>query len=151
MTDNFTNSGYRRARVIYLIGSLRNPLVPQLGQKLRALGHEVFDDWHAAGEAADDEWQRYEMERGRHYGDALDGYMAWHTFQFDQAHLDRCDTGVMVMPAGKSCHMELGYLVGQKKETYVLFDREPERWDVMYRFCTKVFFHEQELLSALKA
>ena len=34
---------------VYLIGSLRNPKVPKIAEKIRALGFEVFDDWFAAG------------------------------------------------------------------------------------------------------
>jgi len=31
--------------MIYLIGSLRNPAVPEVAQKMRAVGIDVFDDW----------------------------------------------------------------------------------------------------------
>ena len=34
---------------IYLIGSLRNPSIPETAAKLRDAGHEVFDDWFSAG------------------------------------------------------------------------------------------------------
>ena len=34
---------------VYLIGSLRNPEVPQIANKIRELGFEVFDDWHPNG------------------------------------------------------------------------------------------------------
>ena len=52
---------------IYVIGSLRNEQVPNIANKLRKAGHEVFDDWYAAGPEADDYWQTYEKGKGHVY------------------------------------------------------------------------------------
>ena len=135
--------------VIYLIGSLRNPEIPHIGNKLREIGFDVFCDWHSAGPEADDSWQRYETIRGRSYVKALRGYAAQHVFQFDLTHLNRSDVGILMLPAGKSGHLELGYLAGQGKKTYILLDKEPERWDVMYNFMTGVFFNIEDLIKEL--
>lgn len=135
--------------IIYLIGSLRNPQVPEIGKALRAEGFEVFDDWFAAGPIADDSWRDYEMARGRTYAEALEGHAAFHVFDFDYHHLNRATTGVLVLPAGKSGHIEFGYLCGQGKPTFILMDQPPERWDVMYRFATKVVYTQEELIDAI--
>ena len=129
-----------KPELIYLIGSLRNPQVPEIGNVLRQKGFEVFDDWFAGGKIADDEWQAYELVKGGNYRTALRGFAARHVFEFDLFHLNRANLGLLVMPAGKSGHLELGYLMGQGKPGYVLFDKEPERWDVMYQFANDVFF-----------
>lgn len=136
---------------IYLAGSLRNPLVPHIGNKLRNAGWEVFDDWFAGGKIADDEWRDYEKLRKRHYREALKGWAASHIFDFDKYHLDRTDITVLVMPAGKSSHLELGYTIGKNKPGYVLFDKEPKRFDVMYQFANGVFFNVKELIGELNA
>ena len=133
------------AKKIYLIGSLRNPEIPRIGNYLRETGFDVFDDWFAGGKIADDEWQAYEQLRGRPYDAALQGYAAQHVFHFDLEHIERSDIGVLVLPAGKSGHLELGYMLGQGKDGYVLFDKEPERWDVMYNFAHGVFFDMKDL------
>lgn len=133
--------------VIYLIGSLRNPSIPKIGNRLREAGFEVFDDWFAGGPIADDSWQEYEKARGTPYDVALRGYAARHVFDFDKYHLDRADVGILVLPAGKSGHLELGYMAGRGKRTYVLFDQEPERWDVMYQFTDGVFFDLEKLMN----
>jgi hypothetical protein len=138
-------------KTIYLIGSLRNPEIPNVGNSLRKLGFDVFDDWHAGGPNADDEWLRYSRERGQSYKEALSSWAAKHVFEFDKEHLDRSDIGVLVQPAGKSGHLELGYLAGSKKPTFVLFNGEPERWDVMYQFATGLCFSLEELEQELKA
>lgn len=134
--------------ILYLIGSLRNPQVPLIAHQLREATHEVFDDWYAAGPEADDKWREYEKGRGHSYPEALDGFAAHHVFQFDQTHLHRCEAAVLVLPAGKSAHLELGYTIGQGKPGYILLD-DPKRWDVMYRFAQGVFYTVEELIDAL--
>jgi len=137
------------SRRIYLIGSLRNPNVPHLGNYLRDRGHRVFDDWFAAGEVADDRWQAYETLRGRPYDAALKGEAAQNVFRFDERHISDADTGVLYLPAGKSGHMELGIMIGSGKPGFILMDKEPERWDVMYNFATGVYFDRADLARAL--
>lgn len=133
----------------YLIGSLRNPVVPEVANTLEKLGFEVFADWFAAGEIADDSWQAYETARGRTYLEALKGYAANHVFQFDLHHLHRCDGAILVYPAGKSAHLELGYMAGLGKKTYILLDKYPDRWDVMLRFSDGVFIDLESLIKEL--
>jgi hypothetical protein len=123
---------------IYLIGSLRNPEVPNIANRLRTSGHDVFDDWYAAGPRADDHWQEYEIARGHNFIEALKGYAANHVYEYDRYHLDRAEVGVLILPAGKSGHLELGYMIGQGKLGYILLDKQPERYDVMYRFAQVV-------------
>ena len=135
---------------IYLIGSLRNPLVPQLGNALRAAGYEAFEEWFSGGREADDEWQRYEQVRGRSYVDALYGHHARNVFDFDKRHLDRSDAAVMVAPAGRSAHLELGYMIGRGKPGFIYMEREPERWDVMWLFADRVCQTLDELVANLK-
>ena len=138
---------------VYLIGSLRNPAVPEFAATLRTMSYdalEVFDDWYAAGPEADDYWQRYEIDRGRSFTEALNGYAAQHTFNFDKYHLDRADVGVLLLPAGKSGHLELGYLIGQGKPGFIVLDKQPERYDVMYAFATKVVSSPEAFLEALR-
>lgn len=133
---------------IYVIGSLRNPAIPEVAAKLRAQGYDVFDDWYSAGPEADDYWKKYEEARGHDYYQALQGYAAGHVFAFDRHHLDRADCAVLVLPAGRSGHLELGYVAGKGKPTYILHDN-PDRWDVMYRFATAVVPNVDNLIKEL--
>jgi hypothetical protein len=135
--------------MIYLIGSLRNPEVPVLANELRKQGYEVFDDWHGNGPEADDYWQKYEKARGRSYRDALASPIPQNIFAIDKTHIDKSDTVVLVLPAGKSGHMEFGYAVGSGKRGFILLPGEPERYDVMYNFATKVFISQEELFAEL--
>ena len=137
-------------KTVYLIGSLRNESIPSIGVRLREeTGFEIFDDWFSPGPEADDFWKKYEEARGRTYAEALQGYAGQHVFEFDKFHIDRSDIGVLIMPGGKSAHLELGYMIGCGKKGYVLMDK-PDRWDVMYQFATGVFFDMEDLIQELK-
>lgn len=139
-------------KVLYLIGSLRNPRVPELAYTLRCAVPEVevFDDWYAAGEEADDYWKKYEQERGRTYEEALKGYAAKHVFAFDKFHLDRCTHALLVLPAGKSGHMELMYAqYGVGAKTAILLDPDDVRWDVMYQFIPTILRADHETVAWL--
>jgi len=137
---------------IYLIGSLRNPAVPTFGNDLRNLGHEVFDDWHGAGPHADDHWQDYETIRGRSYPEALQGFAALNTYRFDLRHINDSDMAVLMLPAGKSGHLEFGYMMGQGKPGLIYFSEGiPDRWDLMYLFATNVCFTLEDLLREVQS
>ena len=135
--------------MIYLIGSLRNSEIPKIGNELRERGFEVFDDWYAPGPKADEHWQAYETGKGSTYKQAIRGWAGKHIFEFDMAHLQRADIAILVLPAGKSGHLELGWVAGQGKWTYILFDKEPERYDIMYQFANEVFFNREEMYKYL--
>jgi hypothetical protein len=132
---------------IYLIGSLKNPRIPWIGNSLRSLGHEVFDDWHAGGPTADVQWRRYHQARGDSYAEALKGKAGGNAFHFDMRHLAEADAAVLVLPAGKSAHMELGVMHGWGRHTFVLFEEEPEDWDLMYKIADEVFFSPDDLIA----
>ena len=136
--------------LIYIMGSMRNPIIRDVGNAIREnTSWEAFDDWHSGGPEADDYWQSYERGRGRDYKDALYSPHSQNIFELDKRYLNKADAGVLVMPAGKSAHIELGYLCGLGKPGYVLFDEEPERYDIMYQFCADVFFNTEELIYEL--
>lgn len=135
---------------VYLIGSLRNAEVQILAMKLRALDVEIFDDWHAAGPEADDYWMHYEKARGRSYKEALSGAAAKNVFEFDKRNLLASDAVILVMPAGKSGHLELGFCCGRGIKTAVFFNETPERYDVMYQFADYIAETEQEIIQWVK-
>lgn len=135
--------------LVYVMGSLRNPEVPLVANELRDCGLRVFDDWYAAGPEADDYWQAYERDRSRSYVEALAGAHAQDVYEFDRRHLDESQAAVLVAPAGKSAHLELGYVIGQGKPGFILLEEEPERYDVMYNFATAVVTDVNDLADAI--
>lgn len=134
---------------LYLIGSLKNRSIIPLANDIRELGYDVFDDWISPGEEADEKWQAYEAMRGRSYHEAIEGHHANTVFNYDFQHLQEAEIVVMVLPCGKSGHLEFGWCIGQGKTGLILFEDEPERYDLMYKFADELFFDKEVLLDHL--
>ncbi len=134
---------------IYLVGSLRNERIPIIANALRDDGHEVFDDWHGAGETADDSWRSYEQARGRKYHEAIKGKAASNICEFDRSNILASDIVILILPAGRSGHMEIGFAAGAGKRTHILLDADYDRWDVMYRLADHVWSDINPMRSQL--
>lgn len=113
---------------------------------------EIFDDWYSAGPEADDYWKAYEKEKGHGYQEALSGYAAEHVFGFDKSHLDSSSAGVLLLPAGRSGHLELGYLAGRGAFTAIVLtpEYEEDRFDVMYKFADVVTYEIDDIVQRLR-
>lgn len=136
-------------KVLYLIGSLRNERIPLLAEQIRKHSDiEVFDDWYSAGPEADDHWKTHQQSKGLSYQEALAGFAARNVFAFDRHHLDRASHVLLVLPAGKSGHMEImygEYGAHRKPKTAILLDPEDVRWDVMYQFIPTILNNDEEI------
>lgn len=135
---------------VYLMGSLQNPMIPAVADLLRNDGYDVFDDWFSGGPEVDECWQQYEKHRGRSYAEALAGYHAENAFNFDLYHIKRCDLAVMLMPCGRSAHLELGFFRGLGKPGIICLPEEPERYDLMYKFANAVVIGTDELMKEVR-
>lgn len=135
---------------VYLMGSLANDNIPFVGNKIRELGFEAIDDWWSPGPLADSYLKHYAKIRNLNYKQTLQTHAAKHIFEFDKGLIDRADVGVLVMNAGKSAHIELGYLIGTGKPGFILFNGIPSKIDIMYQFCENIFFDVDDLLIELK-
>ena len=135
--------------MIYLTGSLRNPQIPLIAKRLKDEGLDVFADWYAAGDRADDAWRDYERSQGRTFEEALRGPAAENVFNFDREWLDVANTVFLVLPAGRSGFMEAGYGAGRGKRVVILLD-DPERWDVMLQFADVVTSNLDTAIAHLK-
>jgi hypothetical protein len=89
-------------------------------------------DW----EAADDYLRMVAHPR------AIEGYDA------DFAAMEKADTFVMVLPCGKSAHLELGWAVGAGKRTCILLE-DPVEPELMYRMVDHLSPNVMDLLAWL--
>lgn len=126
---------------IYLASSWRNECQPEVLAALRADGHEVYDfrnpapgdtgfGWRQIGDRAS--WT------AEHFAThVLDHPIAAHGFGLDMSALEAASACVLLLPCGRSAHLELGYAVGARKLTVVYMPAldEPE---LMYRMCDYV-------------
>ena len=120
---------------IYLASSWRNQHQPALVQTLRGAGHEVYDfknpapGNHGFGwSQIDPDWQDWSPEEFRQ---ALQHPVAQAGFGLDHAAMEWADTFVMLLPCGRSAHLELGWACGAGKRTLIL-QLEQQEPELMY-------------------
>jgi nucleoside 2-deoxyribosyltransferase len=135
---------------IYVASSWRNLLQPAVVQSLRKMGHEVYDfksprpgDNGFSWKEIDGGWQNWTMEQ---YVAALDHPVAIAGFNNDWGAMLQADACVMVMPCGRSAHIEAGYFVGAKKPLYIL-QIEAAEAELMYKMATKILTKYDSLLE----
>jgi len=138
---------------IYVASSWRNKRQPLVIDFLREIGHEVYDfrhpcpydtgfHWSQIGEGWKD-WTRDEFR------DALQHPLACSGYALDICALKTCDACVLIMPCGRSAHLELGFAVGMGKATAILLETgEPE---LMYRMVDHLCVCKEELAQVFSA
>lgn len=117
---------------IYVASSWRNEMQPIVVSILRDMGHEVYDFKHPR-----------EGDNGFHWSDVMPNYMkgpenqlayteeymvALHHpiaeagFHSDFDAMQWADACLLVLPCGRSAHLEMGWMVGQGKKSAILLD-----------------------------
>lgn len=57
--------------------------------------------------------------------------------------LIQCDALVLVLPSGRSAHLEAGWMCGQHRPVYVIGPMVPGEFDAMYMMVNGIFTEEQ--------
>lgn len=141
---------------IYVASSWKTAAQPFVVRGLRALGHEVYDfredgfSWDEVAQCPGftPDWQNWTPEQSRA---ALLTAPATRGFRRDRAALDACDVCVLVLPCGRSSHLELGYAVGKGKVGIVFWppDVHPYDPDLMYGLCDYFVISTEELIRVV--
>lgn len=149
------SGGEMTKRKIYVASSWRNPIQQEIVRVLREAGHEVYDFRNPAPgnrgfawSEVNQDWLNWTPEQ--FIADLYSGHPAVERgFAFDKAALDWSDTCVLVLPCGRSAHLEAGYAVGQGKLT--LFYLHPDKFEpeLMYLLGQGCVTDHAALLSLL--
>ncbi len=141
---------------LYVASSWRNVYQPHIVELLTGVEHEVYDFRHPhLGPGArggfhwsdiDSEWERWSPTQ---FIRALEDPLAKDGAAADLEGLNWAEGLVLVMPCGRSSHLELGYVIGQGKPTFVLLtDGEPE---LMYSLVSHLCDTTDRLLACVAA
>ncbi len=141
-----------RPRKIYVASSWRNPLQSEIVQALITDAHDVYDfknprpaDNGFAWSEIDPDWQEWTAKQ---YVEALDHPLAKQGFASDFNAMKWADTFVLVLPCGRSAHLELGWAVGSGKQTLIL-TRDGEEPELMAKMCDHICTSLDELRRVL--
>ena len=121
---------------IYVASSWRNEYYPEVVQKLRDSGFDVYDFRNPpSGDEGfhwcnvSDKWLDWTPEE---YRDNLMHPLTERQFGNDIKAMESCDICVLVLPCGRSAHTEAGWFAGKGKKViaYIPTKQEPE---LMYK------------------
>lgn len=152
---------------IYVASSWRNTMQELAVHTFRAAGFDVYDfkHPHATYEYADRprdlrpgfSWDQVGLvDHNRpvdtvpqaDYLDAIDKAGAVEGYTRDMDAMQWADTFVLILPCGRSAHLELGWAVGAGKRTAVLLD-DPCTPELMYRMVDYLAPNMMQLLGWL--
>lgn len=138
---------------IYLATSWRNLEQPGIVRVLRDHGHKVYDfrnPPHGRGGFAwsdiDPAWKTWSASQ---YRDALNTQIAEDGFNSDFDGMKWADVCVLLLPCGRSAHLEMGWMAGMGKTTVIL-TRSGEEPELMAKMCTRICVCVTELLRTLE-
>lgn len=137
---------------IYVASSWRCKYQPSVVELLRATNHTVYDfrnparGQHGFGwSEIDPNWLEWNPTKFR---EALNHQYACRGFSFDMNALRECDACVLVLPCGRSAHLELGWASGAGKVTAVYMPPEEKHEpELMYKLLNSILVSEQELYA----
>lgn len=144
---------------IYVASSWRNPIQPVVVSMLRRERHEVYDfrnpesdggafSWSEVADPHEnfdpDIWQKWTNTEAIA---ALEHPIARGGFASDWTALTRATCGVLVVPSGRSAHLEAGVMVGMGKPVAVLLTAPGQEAELMYAMTDLVTESLQRLVS----
>ena len=139
---------------IYVASSWRNAFQPDVVACLRHAGHFVYDfrrpAWDDSGfqwSEIDSDWQEWGFEE---YQIGLTHDLAQRGFKNDIDAMEKSEVCVLVLPCGRSAHLELGWFVGRGRKTCILHapteSMEPE---LMSKMCDRQFDSIESIVNWL--
>lgn len=149
MTDTLV----RCSSKVYVASSWRNPSQPAVVARLRRDGHEVYDFRNPPGgipngfrwTEIDPNWEAWSAAR---YRDKLSHPLAQQGFNSDFDGMKWADTCLLLLPCGRSAHLEAGWCAGAGKRVIIL-TRDGEEPELMNLLATYICVTMNEVLAIL--
>lgn len=138
---------------VYVASSWRNGNQQEAVKRLRNAGCEVYDFKNPAPEIVGFSWgqidKSYRTWSAPDFREALAHPIAQRGYGYDFAAMKWADVCLLLLPCGRSAHLEAGWFAGMGKRLIVLLDPsfEPE---LMYKLTEWVCVTWEEVLKALK-
>jgi nucleoside 2-deoxyribosyltransferase len=137
---------------IYLASSWRNPEQPRVVQLLRDAGHKVYDFRNPKPGDNGFGWRQVDPEGApttvQRYLKAIMHPTAEHGFRLDMTALEQCEALVLLLPCGRSAHLEAGWAVGAGRRV-IVYTRDGEEPELMYKMCAGIVWTDEQLVQVL--
>lgn len=140
---------------IYVASSWRNKYQSQAVKDLRDVGESVYDfkepregvsgfSWSDI----DEDWRNWSLSE---YINGMKHYLAEDGYGQDEDAMCGCDACILVLPCGRSAHLEAGWFVGMSLPTVAIIPSgemiEPE---LMYKMFSGITYNVDDALKMLR-
>jgi hypothetical protein len=139
------------SRKIYLASSWRNDRQPHMVAALRAEGYEVYDFKNPAPDKAGFAWKDAgDVSNIANYLETLKHPVAQAGFKSDFEAMQWADTFVLLLPCGRSAHLEMGWATGRGLDTHIVLSQDQFEPELMYLQATAIHPVPLSCLNALR-
>lgn len=139
-------------RKIYLASSWRNDEQQNVLWALQGAGHKVYDFKNPSPSQGGFSWSfidpNWENWTAAEYREALKSDVAQKGFALDLNAMVWADTCVLLLPCGRSAHLEMGWMIGAGKRSIIL-TRDGEEPELMALLADKICISIDEVLREL--
>ncbi len=142
---------------IYVASSWRNKERQQaVVHALREAGHSVYDFFHPKPGNEGMAWREIENDPNwirdpKRFRAGLEHPLAQEAFHLDMDALRAADACVLVLPCGRSAHLELGWAAGAGKRSVVLLDDPVSEPELMYLATDRICLEIEEVVDAVES
>jgi hypothetical protein len=144
----------KRPMRVYVASSWRNSFQQSVVAAIRGIGMEVYDFRHPSEGDYGFSWSQCaskdDLLSPRRFRDVLSLAVPQAAFKKDMTALAGADVTVLVLPCGRSAHLELGWAAGHGQRTIVLFDDPISEPELMYLACTDLCIDLADVLLTLR-
>ncbi len=146
---------------IYIASSWRNQYQQQLVEELRKRGHKVYDFKHPYGRNDVPVWESVSVTqnlrsayvekclKGGEFKRMLLDRQSIKRFEEHFTAMQDADTCILLLPAGRSSHIEAGHMNGMGKRVFVMDTSKEVTPELMYLALNDYFFDFEELYKAV--
>jgi len=138
---------------IYVASSWRNEDQPRVVNVLKEHGHDVYDFRNPGGEpgfswdSVDKNWECWDVAE---FKKALNHPVAKAGYRRDMRALAEADVCLLVLPCGRSAHLEAGYAAWTKTQVLFIPPLVVGVPELMYNMCDEILYDWPALSARAK-
>ncbi len=140
---------------IYLASSWKNKrIIDVIAKQLKNLGYEVDNFTDPSSGRFVFSWKELPQKTLSNLNAKtfLEDWRAQKAFKEDKKNIDWADAVIMIMPCGRSSHLELGYAAGKGKQTVIYYPSgfTKGEFETMYGFADLITSCIEDITSLLQ-
>jgi hypothetical protein len=125
---------------IYVASSWRNDFQPLVVERLRVLGFDPYDFKNPSPGEHGFSWKEIEPDYSNwtteQYIGILDHPISERGFGLDWQAMQNAAACVLVLPSGRSAHIEAGYFVGARRPLFIYIPTPTTEPELMYKMAS---------------